>query len=190
MIEKTLEKHYLIFDLTQDAKFSEVKLAYRDLIIIWHPDRFVNNKRIYHRAEKKLVEINESYAFIKRINEIAIKEEQEILNNKEHLKSQTERGKWSDKNNNDNDSDKNNNNFHSEKEAQDNNYKSNIIDNFKGKDKKTIRFSLWLLILVCFYPVITWFNRSDMLISLYLANAIFIFLGFILKSFVYSEKWD
>ena len=43
----------------------EVKQAYKDLINIWHPDRFTTNPRLRQKAETKLKEINRAYAMVK-----------------------------------------------------------------------------------------------------------------------------
>jgi len=39
----------------------QLKQAYRDLVRIWHPDRFAHDRRLQLKAESKLKEINEAY---------------------------------------------------------------------------------------------------------------------------------
>ncbi|HUT69289.1 MAG TPA: J domain-containing protein [Desulfatiglandales bacterium] len=59
-------KHcFEILDLNPDASMDEVKQAYKDLINIWHPDRFTTNPRLRQKAETKLKEINQAYAMVK-----------------------------------------------------------------------------------------------------------------------------
>jgi hypothetical protein len=42
----------------------EVQQAYKDLVNIWHPDRFATNPRLRRKAETKLKEINRAYAIV------------------------------------------------------------------------------------------------------------------------------
>ncbi|MBI5590648.1 MAG: RDD family protein [Deltaproteobacteria bacterium] len=54
-------KSYEILRLKPDASVEELKLAYRDLVNVWHPDRFLHNPRLKEKAERQLQEINEAY---------------------------------------------------------------------------------------------------------------------------------
>lgn len=50
---------YRVLGLDIGATLDNVKLAYRDLVSVWHPDRFSNkNPRLKNTAEEKLKEIN------------------------------------------------------------------------------------------------------------------------------------
>ena len=40
---------------------AEIKAAYRDLVKVWHPDRFGEDTRLRQRAEERLQRINEAY---------------------------------------------------------------------------------------------------------------------------------
>jgi curved DNA-binding protein CbpA len=51
--------------LNPGASQEEVNQAYRDLVNVWHPDRFADNQRLQKKAEGKLKEINASYEYIK-----------------------------------------------------------------------------------------------------------------------------
>ena len=51
--------------LKPGASQEEVNQAYRDLVNVWHPDRFADNQRLQKKAEGKLKEINASYEYIK-----------------------------------------------------------------------------------------------------------------------------
>lgn len=54
-----------ILGLKPGAPREEVTQAYRDLVNVWHPDRFVNNQHLQQRAEEKLKEINAAYDYIR-----------------------------------------------------------------------------------------------------------------------------
>ncbi|TET82078.1 MAG: hypothetical protein E3J46_14350, partial [Desulfobacteraceae bacterium] len=45
----------------------EVKQAYKDLVNIWHPDRFSTKPRLKQKAEKKLKEVNQAYETLKSL---------------------------------------------------------------------------------------------------------------------------
>lgn len=51
-----------LFELEEDYTESELKLAYRDLVQVWHPDKFTHNDRLKERAEAKIKEINSAYS--------------------------------------------------------------------------------------------------------------------------------
>jgi len=50
-----------ILELNSNASIDEAKQAYKDMVNIWHPDRFSNNPRLKQKAEDKLKESNEAY---------------------------------------------------------------------------------------------------------------------------------
>ncbi len=54
-------RYYRILDLSPGATPEQIKLAWRDLVQVWHPDRFAGNERLKQRAEETLKEINEAY---------------------------------------------------------------------------------------------------------------------------------
>lgn len=56
----SLQKAYEALGLSPGATRQEVKAAYRDLIAVWHPDRFQANPRLVAKAEEKLKELNEA----------------------------------------------------------------------------------------------------------------------------------
>lgn len=56
-IKKSLE----ILKLTSGASVEELKHAYRDMVDVWHPDRFLHNPRLKEKAEQQLQEINLAY---------------------------------------------------------------------------------------------------------------------------------
>lgn len=47
--------------LLPNATLKEIKQAYKDLVTVWHPDRFANNPRLHEKASEKLKELNVAY---------------------------------------------------------------------------------------------------------------------------------
>ena len=60
-----IKRCFEILELAPDASIDEVKQAYKDLVNIWHPDRFSNNPHLEEKAEKKLKEVNQAYETLK-----------------------------------------------------------------------------------------------------------------------------
>lgn len=56
---------YRVLGLVPGASAEEVKSAYRDLVQVWHPDRFPEKSRLRDKAERNLQRINEAYAVLK-----------------------------------------------------------------------------------------------------------------------------
>jgi len=69
-----MDKYYQILGLNPGASEEEIKQAYRDLVKVWHPDRFVDNPRLQEKANKKLRDINDAYEKLKSY--IAVETEQ------------------------------------------------------------------------------------------------------------------
>jgi hypothetical protein len=56
-----LEECFELFDLDRGCTPEQVRQAHRDLVHVWHPDRFGENLRLRRKAEDKLKEINAAY---------------------------------------------------------------------------------------------------------------------------------
>lgn len=54
-------KCFELLGLGPEASMEEVKQAYRDLVKVWHPDRFTHDPKLQAKAQEKLKEINEAY---------------------------------------------------------------------------------------------------------------------------------
>ena len=60
-----IKRCFEILDLDPDASQDEAKQAYKDIVNVWHPDRFSGNLRLKEKAEEKIKEINAAYDTIK-----------------------------------------------------------------------------------------------------------------------------
>ena len=56
-----IDKYYKILELNSGASEEEIRQAYKDLVNVWHPDRFPHNQRLRKKANEKLREINIAY---------------------------------------------------------------------------------------------------------------------------------
>ncbi|MCI0529413.1 MAG: DUF1566 domain-containing protein [Nitrospira sp.] len=56
-----LNRYYEILELKPGALLEEIKQAHKDLVSVWHPDRFSHNLRLQQKAQEKLKEINQAY---------------------------------------------------------------------------------------------------------------------------------
>lgn len=50
-----------ILDLVPPVRLEDAKQAYKDLVQVWHPDRFTHSPRLQERAEAKLKQLNLAY---------------------------------------------------------------------------------------------------------------------------------
>ena len=60
-----IKRCYEKLGLTMGASEEDVKTAYRDLVQVWHPDRFSHNPTLQKKAQEKLKEINTAYEAVK-----------------------------------------------------------------------------------------------------------------------------
>jgi DnaJ domain len=63
---QAFKTHFQLLELDQTASIDEMKQAYRDLVMVWHPDRFGQNVRLRRKAEDKLKQFNEAYEHLKQ----------------------------------------------------------------------------------------------------------------------------
>ena len=59
-----IEQCYKILEIEPQATPEVVKQTYKDLVYIWHPDRFPNKPRLRKKAEERLKSINIAYEFL------------------------------------------------------------------------------------------------------------------------------
>ena len=60
-----MKKCFEILGVKPGASDEEIKEALRDLVKVWHPDRFSGDPRLQMKAQEKLKEINEAYEAVK-----------------------------------------------------------------------------------------------------------------------------
>ena len=56
---------FRLLGVDSDASFEAIRQAYKDLVRVWHPDRFQSDPELQRRAEQQLQRINEAYLAIK-----------------------------------------------------------------------------------------------------------------------------
>jgi hypothetical protein len=58
------DRWYAILEIRPGVSRNDLRQAYRDLVKVWHPDRFAQDPRLQHRAQEKLKEINQAYEIL------------------------------------------------------------------------------------------------------------------------------
>ena len=56
-----INRCYQVLELEPGASPEQVKEAWRELVKVWHPDRFPNDAKLQRRAQERLKEINLAY---------------------------------------------------------------------------------------------------------------------------------
>jgi hypothetical protein len=56
-----IEECFRTLDVSPTSSGDEIRKAYRTLVSVWHPDRFVGNPSLRTEAERKLASINEAF---------------------------------------------------------------------------------------------------------------------------------
>lgn len=56
-----IEKYYRALDLEPGSSLEQVKQAWRELVKVWHPDRFPNDAKLQAKAQERLKDINRAY---------------------------------------------------------------------------------------------------------------------------------
>ncbi len=59
---RTGHRDYAILDLHASASAAEIQQGYRDLVQVWHPDRFAHNPRLQRKAQAQMQALNAAYA--------------------------------------------------------------------------------------------------------------------------------
>ena len=63
-----INRCYRILGLPPGASQAEIKQAYRDLVQVWHPDRFAHDARLQQKAQNNLKRINEAFEVLLSYN--------------------------------------------------------------------------------------------------------------------------
>jgi len=58
--------HYRALEIDRSATLEEAKQAYRDLIAVWHPDRYTHNPRLQAKAVEKMKTLNAAFEVVSR----------------------------------------------------------------------------------------------------------------------------
>ncbi|MCM1982687.1 J domain-containing protein [Lyngbya confervoides] len=66
-----LLEQYRILDVTASTSWDQLKQAYKDLVLVWHPDRFCGHPRLQRKAEEKLKLINLAYQKLSESHRLA-----------------------------------------------------------------------------------------------------------------------
>ena len=61
----TIRRSFKILEIDHGATEDDAKQAYKDIVNVWHPDRFSSNPRLKQKAEHKLKEANVAYEHVK-----------------------------------------------------------------------------------------------------------------------------
>ena len=59
-----LKRCFKILEIKETDSLDEIKQAYRDLISIWHPDRYAQRPRLQEKATEKVKELNSAYNYL------------------------------------------------------------------------------------------------------------------------------
>ena len=61
-----IAESYKTLELEPGASLTDIRKAYKDMVRVWHPDRFTGNPRLRAKATEKLKEINIAYGEIRK----------------------------------------------------------------------------------------------------------------------------
>ena len=61
-----MDKSLELFGLRKDFSEDQLKQAYKDLVQVWHPDKYFLNPQLKEKAEEKLKEINNAYESLQK----------------------------------------------------------------------------------------------------------------------------
>src|SRR5436190_19464913 len=64
MMPDQFEKWLKVLGLAPGASEQAIREAYRDLVKVWHPDRFGSDARLREKAEERLRDLNNAFAHL------------------------------------------------------------------------------------------------------------------------------
>jgi DnaJ-like protein/Sel1 repeat-containing protein len=64
MMKDAIVQCYQVLEIEVGVSLEEVKQAYRELVKVWHPDRFQNDPKLQYKAQEKLKQLNAAYSVI------------------------------------------------------------------------------------------------------------------------------
>ncbi|XP_044489637.1 chaperone protein DnaJ-like isoform X2 [Mangifera indica] len=63
-MEQSLPAYYKVLGVTVDSSVEEIKQAYRELAMKWHPDKWTKNPSLLGEAKSKFQQIQEAYSVL------------------------------------------------------------------------------------------------------------------------------
>ncbi len=60
-----IQRSLKILEIDRTASIDDVNQAYKDIVSVWHPDRFTHNPRLKRKAEEKIKDVNIAYETLK-----------------------------------------------------------------------------------------------------------------------------
>lgn len=72
------KRYFQLLELGPNPSIEELDQAYKDMVNIWHPDRFAHNPRLKRKAEEKLKEVNQAYEALKPLLSTKSKKETKV----------------------------------------------------------------------------------------------------------------
>ncbi len=61
------DEAYHILGVKSGASPEDLRQAYRDLVKVWHPDRFAHDPKLQQKAQERLKEINTAFALVESL---------------------------------------------------------------------------------------------------------------------------
>jgi len=52
---------YTVLEVPESASVEQIRESYKNLVKVWHPDRFPNDAKLREKADQKLQQINAAY---------------------------------------------------------------------------------------------------------------------------------
>lgn len=60
-----IDRYLAILELTPAATEEDVRRAYRDLVMVWHPDRFAHNPGLKDKAAQRMAQLSEAHTALR-----------------------------------------------------------------------------------------------------------------------------
>jgi curved DNA-binding protein CbpA len=79
---------YQILELEPEASEEEARRAYRELVKVWHPDRFPHDPVLQKRANEKLKQLNEAYELVCEALRTGIKAGKAAARSRDNIRQQ------------------------------------------------------------------------------------------------------
>jgi curved DNA-binding protein CbpA len=86
-VSEEIKLAFRTLGLESDASAQAIKEAYRDLVKVWHPDRFASDARLQAKAQEKLTQINSALEKLRAANLLEVIPERSGLHETPRAKS-------------------------------------------------------------------------------------------------------